>query len=231
MRPDLPCPGCAGHGKHHEQRRAYHRDARPLRRPVGPQDDAAPRPPPGRQVQRRPWLPQPGRLRSGQSPLQGRQEYCEPTLAGIILTGKRAPYHFDPKPEECDFFDLKGIVENFLNGLLHRRHYIRGLPSAQLPSGKTGQNQKRDAVIGVLGEVHPEHVARLDVPQRIFFAELNLNELLPLLPKQLRVTDLAQFPGSERDWTLTLNEETPDRRGLKRHSKASPPASLKKSCF
>jgi phenylalanyl-tRNA synthetase beta chain len=136
-------------------------------------------------------------------------QYFEPSTAGIILSGKRTPYHWDPKPREVDFFDLKGIVENLLAGLkieglsfeishLHNFH-----PSRQ------AQIKKGDAILGIIGEVHPSHVAKVDVTQRIFFAEINLNELMPLIPKQQKVADIAPFPGSERDWTVTLSEDKP----------------------
>ena len=128
-----------------------------------------------------------------------KDHYFEPSTAGIILSGKRSPYHWDPKPSEFDFFDLKGMVENLFAGLkiegvkfdishLHNFH-----PGRQASIVKDG------TVLGILGEVHPDRVAKLDVPQRIFFAEINLNELMPHLPKQWKVADLAQFPGSERD--------------------------------
>lgn len=132
--------------------------------------------------------------------------FFEPSMAGIILYGKRTPYHFDPKPRDFDFFDLKGIVENMFAGFqieeiefevshLHNFHPLR---QAKIKKG--------DTVLGVMGEVHPEHVATLDVPGRIFFAEINLCELMALIPKQRKVTDLPQFPGSEIDWTVTLDE-------------------------
>ncbi len=133
--------------------------------------------------------------------------YFEPTTAAVILCGKSAPYHLDPKPREFDFFDLKGMVENVLVGMkldgiefevshLHNFHPHR---QARIKKG--------DTILGVMGEVHPDHVAKMDVPERIFFAEINLNELMPLLPKQWKIADLPQFPGSERDWTVTLDED------------------------
>lgn len=136
-----------------------------------------------------------------------KENYFEPSTAGIILSGKKSPYHWDPKPTEFDFFDLKGIVENFFSGLkiedikfgishLHNFH-----------PGRQASIMKGDTLLGILGEVHPAHVAKLDVPQRIFFAEINLNELIPFLSKEWKVSDLAQFPGSERDWTITLNDD------------------------
>jgi phenylalanyl-tRNA synthetase beta chain len=135
--------------------------------------------------------------------------YFEPSTAGIILSGNRAPYHFDPKPQEFDFFDLKGIVENILASFhiedvqyeishLHNFHPLRQM-----------RIKKGDVTLGVVGEVHPHHAAAIDAPGRLFFAEIHLGELLPLIPKEWRVADLAQFPGSERDWTITLKEDQP----------------------
>lgn len=135
-----------------------------------------------------------------------KDHYFEPTTAGIILCGKSASYHFDPKPHDFDLFDLKGIIENVFAGMridgiefevshLHNFH-----PHRQ------ARIKKDDTILGVMGEVHPDHVAKIDVPERIFFAEINLNELMPLIPQQWKITDLPQFPGSERDWTVTLDE-------------------------
>jgi phenylalanyl-tRNA synthetase beta chain len=138
-----------------------------------------------------------------------KDQYLEPTALGIILTGKNHPYHWDPKPQEFDFFDLKGIVENLLAGfkIEHLEFEVAHLHSFH--PGRQARIKKGEAIIGVLGEVHPDHVAKLDVPQRIYFAEINLNELFSLLPKQIKVTDLAQFPGSELDWTVTLPADVP----------------------
>jgi phenylalanyl-tRNA synthetase beta chain len=133
--------------------------------------------------------------------------YFEPSTAGIILCGSKTPYHFDPKPQEFDFLDLKGIVENILASFhieeiqwetshLHNFHPFR---QARIKKG--------DATLGVLGEVHPRHAIAIDAPGRVFFAEIHLGELLPLIPKEQRAIDLAQFPGSERDWTVTLKED------------------------
>lgn len=136
-----------------------------------------------------------------------KDHYFEPSTAGIILSGKKSPHHWDLKPSEFDFFDLKGLLENLFAGLK-----IEGIKFSishlhNFHPGRQASIMKDDTVLGILGEVHPDHVTKLDVPQRIFFAEINLNELMPFIPKQWKVADLTQFPGSERDWTLTLNDE------------------------
>jgi phenylalanyl-tRNA synthetase beta chain len=145
----------------------------------------------------------------GRLHMKEAEQFVEPSVAGIVLSGKRAPYHWDPKPAEFDFFDLKGIVENFLAAYkivgvefevshLHNFH-----------PGRQARIKKGEVMLGVLGEVHPRLVAKVDVPQRIFFAEISLHELMPLMPKAMAVAELAQFPGSERDWTVTLADELP----------------------
>ncbi len=135
--------------------------------------------------------------------------YLEPSVAGIILSGKRAPYHYNPKPEEFDFFDLKGIIENLIGGLKIDGLYFEASHLHNFHPGRQAKIKKGDVTLGVIGEVHPERVAKIDIPARIFFAELELNGLLPLLSHHWKVAELSSFPGSEIDWTITLDERIP----------------------
>jgi phenylalanyl-tRNA synthetase beta chain len=136
-------------------------------------------------------------------------QYKEQTVAGIVLSGKSRPHHWDQKPHDFDFFDLKGVVENVLQELR-----INDL-SFQVNRLDTFHPGRRASVyvgsfeIGSLGEVHPTILRRLDVPQRIFFAELNLHDLFKVQEKSYKMEDIPIYPGSERDWTITLREEIP----------------------
>ncbi len=145
----------------------------------------------------------------GRIHFKDKDQYIEPTAAGIVLSGKRAPYHWDPKPGDFDFYDLKGVIANLLASLKIEDVEFEPSHLQNFHLGRQAKIKKGQAILGVMGEVHPDRVAKLDVPQRIFFAEINLHELMPLIPKQWKVSDLAQFPGSERDWTVTLKEELP----------------------
>jgi len=134
------------------------------------------------------------------------EDYLEPSSAGIILSGMRTPYHWDPKPQEFDFFDLKGYVENLLAHLKIEGAVFEVSHLHNFHPGRQATIKHAGVILGVLGEVHPDHVAKINVPQRIFFAEIHLSALLPLIPKQYQVVPLPQFPGSERDWTVLLDE-------------------------
>ncbi|MEI8365803.1 MAG: phenylalanine--tRNA ligase subunit beta [Parachlamydiaceae bacterium] len=134
--------------------------------------------------------------------------YSEQSVAAIVLSGKSTPHYWGEKAQEADFFILKGIVENILNELQIPDISFKVGKIAALHSGRQAVIFSGSLAIGSLGEVHPAVLRRLDVPQKILFAEINLHHLLRLRSKDIKMQQLPIYPGSERDWTLTLKEST-----------------------
>jgi phenylalanyl-tRNA synthetase beta chain len=137
------------------------------------------------------------------------ETYKEQSVAGIILTGLSRPHHWDQKPAEYDFYDIKGIVENLLVGLKIPEISFKTNEMHALHPGRQAAVFVGDLEIGSIGEIHPAVQRRLDVPQRIFYAEINLHDLYQKCPQTALFAEIPQFPASERDWTLTLPESTP----------------------
>lgn len=136
--------------------------------------------------------------------------YKEQSMAGVILTGKRAPHHWDEKPQETDFFDLKGILENILTGLGVPKVSFKNLGLSVFHSGRQAAIFADSLELGSFGEIHPSVLRKLDVPQRIFFGEINLHDLFQVRRQGTqKMEDLAIYPGSDRDWTVTLQEDFP----------------------
>ena len=136
------------------------------------------------------------------------EQYKEQSVVGIILTGKNRPRHWDRKPSDIDFFDLKGVIENLLGGIGGEGFVFQ---SSRLPIFHPGRQAgifAKSLRIGTLGEVHPAIVRRLDVPQRIFFAEIDLHDLFQVRKTDFQMQEISIYPGSSRDLTITLNEET-----------------------
>lgn len=133
----------------------------------------------------------------------------ELSCAAIVLTGMTSPHHHDPKPREVDFYDLKGIVENL--GSFFKVEGITFEPSHlhNFQPGRQARLKYGDISLGVIGEVHPATLQKIDITQRVYYAEINLHELMTAQKREIRVQQLPQFPGSERDWTLTVKRETP----------------------
>lgn len=139
-------------------------------------------------------------------------QYIEQLMAGIILMGNSQPLHWDQKSPPVDFFDLKGILENLFTAM--RLAPIQFSPS----SIKTFHPQRQATIqlesltIGTLGELHPAILRQWDIEQRIYYAEINLNDLFQVKRPESLMNDLPLFPKSERDWTITLKEEVPIKR-------------------
>ncbi len=137
------------------------------------------------------------------------EQFKEQSVAALILSGQSRPHHWGEKPHDYDFFDLKGIVENILKelGIICLR--FENLNMSTFHSGRQASIFVDSLEIGSIGEIHPTIRRRLDVPQRILFGEFNLQDLMQVANPQERIKDLSPYPGSERDWTLTVNNAVP----------------------
>lgn len=137
------------------------------------------------------------------------ERYIEQSVAAIILSGQRHPHNWDGKVEEFDFFDLKGIVENMLAGLRVENVLFKPNNLSIFHSGRQASVYVGSLEIGSIGEIHPAIQRRLDVPQRIFFAEFDLQDLFKVRKQEKKMTEIPIYPSSERDWTITLRDEVP----------------------
>ncbi len=140
--------------------------------------------------------------------------YQEPVSISILLSGTAAPHHHDPKPRSFDFFDIKGIIQNLLASLKIDGISFDVSHLHSFQPGRQAYIQRNGESLGVVGEIHPSVLSKIDLPQRVYCAELNLNELLKLQKPLQSVADLPLYPSSERDWTVSLKKEIPVGRVL-----------------
>jgi phenylalanyl-tRNA synthetase beta chain len=143
---------------------------------------------------------------AGTAHLRNEGKFTERLVAGVLLSGKRTPDHFTEQTPDFDFFDIKGILESFVQALGISELCVR---SSAIPLFHTG----RQAVVscggqqvGMLGEIHPKILASLDIRQRVYFMELDVQDLFAHAGAVASCKALAAFPSMERDWTLTVPE-------------------------
>jgi phenylalanyl-tRNA synthetase beta chain len=144
----------------------------------------------------------------GRIHLKEGDQYKEQSVAGVILSGKSRQPHWDVKPADDDFYDLKGIIENIFQELGIEQLHFEPSHLNIFHSGRQASIIINQITVGSLGEIHPALVRKLDVPQRIYYAEFNLHDLIPLRRLVQKMVPLPIYPASERDWTITLKEET-----------------------
>lgn len=128
-------------------------------------------------------------------------------MAAIVLTGKEAPNHWDRKPIDSDFFTLKGLVENLLSGLRIPVQFASSIHPTFHP-GRQADIFAGALHVGTLGELHPNLLATLGIKQRVYYAELGAHHLQTSAAPPAKYSPIAQFPSSERDWTLPIHPQT-----------------------
>jgi phenylalanyl-tRNA synthetase beta chain len=111
---------------------------------------------------------------------------------------------------------LKGIIEHLLDRLGIPGASFRRAESCILPSGVCLWHPGRtmdlivdEVLIGTIGEVHPEIVARFAIDQRVAVAELDLAPLLARCRTVRSITALPTFPPIKRDLAFTVDRMTP----------------------
>lgn len=136
-------------------------------------------------------------------------QYREQSMLGLCLSGLSAPHHWGAHDKELDFYDLKGLLESLLASLHIERALFTPSTFPNFHPGRQAILTLDALTIGVIGELHPALVTAKGLSARILFAELNLNDLFHAHKQQLKMRPLPPYPGSERDWTVTLPARTP----------------------
>jgi phenylalanyl-tRNA synthetase beta chain len=134
--------------------------------------------------------------------------FLERSALGIILTGNNEPYNLEKSRRKIDFFDLKGILENLFNSLQIESSFSLSAHPIFHP-GQQANIFIDNIDIGVIGAIHPNILNTWDLSQNVYFAELNINELMKHTHKRTLISPIPQFPSSERDWTIITKENVP----------------------
>jgi len=142
----------------------------------------------------------------------------EEWLVGVMY-GHRAEAAWHTPPQEVDFFDLKGVVEKLLEGLLVRNVGFsdKNLP----PSFRYGATvMAGEEVAGWLGELLPTVAERLDLTGSLLVFLLNFEVLCRRAEVFPLYTSLPRYPAVYRDVALVVSDGIPAvqvSRALYRH--------------
>ena len=108
----------------------------------------------------------------------------------------------------CDYLDLKGVVENALEKLgLSKVKFTRESDNPSYHPGKTAALMIGNKKVGVLGEVHPDVSENYGVDENCYLAELNLDLLFEYAKKDKKYKSLTKFPAVTRDIALLVDDE------------------------
>ena len=126
------------------------------------------------------------------------------TLAGLAL-GSRLPEQWGIAREPVDFYDVKADLEAVfaLTGASNEFRFVAEKLSCLRP-GRSARIYRNDVPVGWLGELHPQLVKTINLPNLAFIFELEINSAFISKPSQFK--DISKFPSVRRDLAIVVDE-------------------------
>ncbi|MGN0467654.1 MAG: phenylalanine--tRNA ligase subunit beta [Acutalibacteraceae bacterium] len=110
----------------------------------------------------------------------------------------------------CDFFTLKGAVEELLYKTGVEDYDIEPLTdNPTFHPGRTAQLKIGDEVIAVIGEVHPLVLANYEIGTKAYIAQVDFASLLKYGNDVRTYKQLPKFPASSRDLAFVCDSDIP----------------------
>lgn len=145
-------------------------------------------------------------------PVAGEELPDESLRLAALICGRRDPEGWAQSAAPCDFYDLKGCVEDLLTML--RITDLRWEPSISdsfYHPGKSAGIFSGDTQLGTLGELHPGLVQSFDLNRQVILCDLDLEAMFGLAGEYPGFKPLSRFPDIARDSALLVAERTPFR--------------------
>lgn len=136
----------------------------------------------------------------------GSGKYTEPEHLCLYITGKNLEDGWRSKATPADFYVLKGVVGNLLQLLGVKDASWQPLEHPKFESGL--QASVNGQVIVQVGAVHKKSLARFDIKQPVFFADLNW-ELLSRSAAAYKpgFQAIPKFPSVQRDLAIVVGRQ------------------------
>ncbi len=111
--------------------------------------------------------------------------------------------------ENCDFFELKGVVEAIVHSFTNRPETVEVANENYLHPGRSAVMKLGNDTVATFGEVHPAVAAGYGIDGRCYIAEIAIDKLYELSAPKVTYKPLPKFPAVERDLALVCDIDTP----------------------
>ncbi len=110
---------------------------------------------------------------------------------------------------EGDFYTLKGVVEEFFEsiGMSERTVYDPDAGKPFLHPGRQAGILYKDALVGFMGEVHPEVCDNYSIGTKAYVAVLDMPVILSFATFERKYEGIAKYPAVMRDISMEVPKE------------------------
>ncbi len=145
---------------------------------------------------------------TGKTYLKTGDKYHEHRHLSIWLTGNKNKEHWSGKPGAYDIYFLKSIVFSVLAAVgVKTTKQLTLTESAAAPfAASLVCSGKKNRQVAVLGMVQKSMLKATDISQEVWYAEIDLDALMKLVPSQDEVApEPPKFPEVRRDLSMMLD--------------------------
>jgi len=148
-------------------------------------------------------------LYEGKTTVNSFDDYVEEEKLIFVLTGKKTEREWYSEEKDYDFFDLKGIVNTFiekisLDNVSNDSYYSKDNSIYEYYFSKI----IKDRVIGLGGKVKSSVLTQFDIDQDVFGFELNLGKLKEITVPEKSYRELLKYPKVIRDFAFVFDKVT-----------------------
>ena len=131
--------------------------------------------------------------------------YTEETKVAILAKGNYLVNDWQSLNIKCDFYYVKGIIENLLDYLGFKNRYsFQKAEISNMHPGICAKIYLDREEIGVIGRVHPSHKK-----DEIYLAELSMTKLYNKQIKPLKFKEANKYPEMVKDIALLVDNDIP----------------------
>ncbi|MCH7964162.1 MAG: phenylalanine--tRNA ligase subunit beta [Bacteroidetes bacterium] len=146
-------------------------------------------------------------LYKGKNTVNSFDDYVEDEQFIFVLTGKKTEREWYSEEKDYDFFDLKGIVNTFmekisLDNVLNDSYYT--IDNSIYDYCFTGNI--KDQLIGLGGKVKSSVLKQFDIDQDVFCFEMNLGKLKEITVPEKSYNELLKYPKVVRDFAFIFDK-------------------------
>lgn len=126
----------------------------------------------------------------------------------IAVTGNVVDKSWAGKAKACDYYTIKGMVEELIEGLgLTESISYQALQMPEMHPGQTAGIYLGEERIGFVGQVHPKMAGNYEL-KSAYVAELNLEALIGSEKAPLVFEAVSKYPAVSRDIAMLVNESS-----------------------
>jgi len=128
-------------------------------------------------------------------------------ILGCLISGL-LDYNIWLSKIHVDFYDLKGCVENIFDGLkILNVEFRSDYRETFLHPGKSCGIFIGEQCMGFLGEVHPDVLLKMDLKNKAYVFEIDIDILADCFSGDVFYKDLPKFPSVVRDVAFVVGED------------------------